>query len=166
MIQDILLASSALPAIYAPVKIGKFLYRDGGITDNLPIEPLYRKGIRNFIVIPLSPATKISYDEYPDAEFLVIKPGRSLGDDLTGTLDFTSYGAKIRMKLGYEDAVRTLTYLHSPESGQPGFEEQLTALADEDFRKIILEHGAKQVEKMINNDWKKLKNYLETVTGA
>ena len=164
--QDTLLASSALPAIYAPVKIGKYLYRDGGITDNLPIEPLYRKGIRNFIVIPLSPATEIPYDAYPNADFLVIRPGRSLGDDLTGTLDFTGEGAKLRMKLGYGDAVRTLTNLHSPESRQPGFEEQMSAPEDEDFRKMILEHGAKQVEKLINKDLKKLKTYLETVTGA
>lgn len=166
MMQDTLLASSALPAIYAPVKIGKYLYRDGGITDNLPIEPLYRKGIRNFIVIPLSPATEIPYDAYPNADFLVIRPGRSLGDDLTGTLDFTGEGAKLRMKLGYGDAVRTLTNLHSPESRQPGFEEQMSAPEDEDFRKMILEHGAKQVEKLINKDLKKLKTYLETVTGA
>lgn len=166
MIQDTLLASSALPAIYAPVKIGTYLYRDGGITDNLPIEPLYRKGMRNFIVIPLSPATEIPYDAYPNADFIVIRPSRSLGDDLTGTLDFTGYGANIRMKLGYEDAVRTLTYLHSPERNQPGFEERMSASADEDFGKIILEYGAEQVEKLINNDLKKLKNYLETVTGA
>ena len=166
MIQDTLLASSALPAIYAPVKIGDFIYRDGGITDNLPIEPLYRKGIRNFIVIPLSPATKIPYEEYPEAEFLVIKPSRSLGDDITGTLDFTGYGARIRMILGYEDAVRTLTYLHSPESGQPGFEDRMAAMAETVYRNIIMEHGAEQVEKLINNDLKKLKSYMEKVTGA
>ncbi len=70
------------------------------------------------------------------------------------------------MKLGYGDAVRTLTNLHSPESRQPGFEEQMSAPEDEDFRKMILEHGAKQVEKLINKDLKKLKTYLETVTGA
>ncbi|MCI8668105.1 MAG: patatin-like phospholipase family protein [Lachnospiraceae bacterium] len=166
MIQDTLLASSALPAIYAPVKIGEFLYRDGGITDNLPIEPLYRKGMRNFIVIPLSPVTEIPYEAYPNADFLIIKPSRSLGDDFTGTLDFTGYGAKIRMKLGYEDAVRTLTYLHSPESRQPEFEERMSALADEDFHKIILEYGTKQVEKLMKKDLKKIKNYLKTVTGA
>lgn len=54
-IKDALLASSALPVIYAPVLIDGKLYRDGGLKDNLPIEPLYREGIRHFIVIGLSP---------------------------------------------------------------------------------------------------------------
>lgn len=166
MIQDLLLASSALPTIYEPVKIGDSIYRDGGITDNLPIEPLYRDGIRNFIVIPLSAAKKIPYEEYPDADFVVIKPSHDLGDDITGTLDFTSYGAGIRMKLGYEDAVRTLSYFHSPESKQPGFEDKMASMAEAAYKRIIMEQRVVKTEKMIKKDMDKLRDYIEKVTGA
>lgn len=109
-IKDYLLATSALPIIYAPVEIDGKLYRDGGIKDNLPIYPLYKDGIRNFIVIGLSPNTKIFYEEYPDANFIFIKPHKSIGDFFDGTLDFSSRGARLRMELGYLDAVRELEY--------------------------------------------------------
>ncbi len=36
----LLSASSALPFIFSPVKIGDYTYVDGGITNNLPVEPL------------------------------------------------------------------------------------------------------------------------------
>ena len=39
-ITTLLAASSALPFIFSPVKIGKYTYVDGGITNNLPVEPL------------------------------------------------------------------------------------------------------------------------------
>ena len=39
----IISASSALPFIFKPVKIGGYVYVDGGIMDNLPVEPLLKK---------------------------------------------------------------------------------------------------------------------------
>ncbi len=166
MIQKIMLASSALPVIYEPVRIGDYLYRDGGLTDNFPIEPLYRDGIRNFIVIPLSTTKKIPYEEYPDAEFVVIRPSKDLGDEITGTLDFTSYGAKVRMKLGYADAVRTLTYLHSPESQTTGFENKIAAMAETDYQSIMLEQRVEKSETLIKNDMDKLNSYIDKVMGS
>lgn len=37
---DIVIASSSLPVVFPPVKIGNFHYVDGGILDNLPIRPI------------------------------------------------------------------------------------------------------------------------------
>lgn len=109
-IKNILLASSALPVIYSPVEIEGKMYRDGGIRDNMPIRPLYIEGIRNFIVVGLSTESKINYDLYPDAKFLFIKPRKSIGDFWDGTLDFTSRGARIRMEIGYMDAIREIEF--------------------------------------------------------
>lgn len=109
-IKKILLASSAMPIIYSPVEIDGKLYVDGGVKDNLPIKPLYIEGIRNFIVVGLSTETKINFEKYPDAKFLLIKPRKSIGDFWDGTLDFTSKGAKIRMEIGYIDAIRELEF--------------------------------------------------------
>ncbi|WP_457626021.1 patatin-like phospholipase family protein [Persephonella sp.] len=39
-IHRIVSASCALPFIFQPVKIGDYLYIDGGVMDNLPVEPL------------------------------------------------------------------------------------------------------------------------------
>jgi len=110
VVKDVLLASSALPIVYEPVKIGDYIYRDGGLTDNLPIKPLYDEGIRNFIVIMLSPNTKIAYDRFPNANFFEIRPSRDLGDLIRGTLDFSSTGANIRMEMGYTEAKRFIKY--------------------------------------------------------
>jgi len=43
-----LLGSCALPGIFEPVKFKNFLLLDGGITNNLPVEPVQNKGL--FIV--------------------------------------------------------------------------------------------------------------------
>ena len=109
-IKDYLLATSAIPIVYAPVEIDGKMYRDGGIKDNLPIKPLYDEGMRNFIVVALSHNTKISYEDFPDANFLFIRPHKSIGDFFDGTLDFSSRGAQLRMELGYLDGVREIEY--------------------------------------------------------
>lgn len=35
-----IIASSSIPVIFAPVKIGDYLYVDGGVIDNAPVEPI------------------------------------------------------------------------------------------------------------------------------
>ncbi len=110
-IKNILLASSAIPIIYSPVKIEGKLYRDGGLKDNLPIKPLYMEGIRNFIVVGLSTELNINLKKYPNSSFFIIKPRKSIGEFWDGTLDFSSYGAKIRIEIGYDDAMRELNKL-------------------------------------------------------
>ena len=53
-ISKIVLASSALPLVYEPVRIHHFEYRDGGCRDNTPCTPLIRSGFRKLIVVHLS----------------------------------------------------------------------------------------------------------------
>lgn len=113
-IKSILLASSALPFIYEPVIMNGITYKDGGLKDNLPVKPLYDIGIRKFIVIMLSDNVP-DMGRFPDAEFLIIRPYKDLGNTITGTLDFTKEGAKERMKLGYMDAVRAIKYYNDPD---------------------------------------------------
>lgn len=55
----IIQASMSIPVLFSPVKIGKGLYADGGIMDNLPVEPLI--GIcRRIIAVNISPLQKIT----------------------------------------------------------------------------------------------------------
>ncbi|UOU99723.1 patatin-like phospholipase family protein [Chryseobacterium daecheongense] len=54
-----LLASSSVPFVLPPVRIGEKLYVDGGVLDNLPIEPIIDKC--DFLIA--SHVNSISYDE-------------------------------------------------------------------------------------------------------
>lgn len=162
---QIVMASSAIPILYEPVKIGKYIYRDGGVTDNLPIKPLYQTGLRNFIVITLSMGTKVPVELYPDANFIIIRPSMDLGDRITGTMDFTSRGANIRMKLGYEDAVRTLKYLNSPEASEPGFQKRMMSLAELAYKNIMSEQVVQDTQTMIQRDMDKIEKYIEKYTS-
>jgi len=40
---EIVLASSSIPVLFKPQKINNTLYVDGGLTNNLPIEPIEQK---------------------------------------------------------------------------------------------------------------------------
>jgi NTE family protein len=158
-IKDILLASSALPFIYTPVQIGDRKYRDGGLTDNLPIEPLYGKGIRHFIVIGLSMDRKIDYDRYPDAEFVYIKPSAAIGDFWNGTLDFTPRGAKVRMNLGYADAKRVLEYSDKDMSDE-GVRGAYRITEQGDYDRIIFEYRKENIENQVNDDMDKINSLI------
>lgn len=159
--KQVLLASSALPIVYEPVKIGNYVYQDGGLTDNMPIKPLYDLGMRNIIVIMLSKNTKIPYNKYPDANFIEIRPSRDLGDLLNGTLDFTSKGAMIRMALGYSDANRYLTYYGSDIAGTPGFDIKMMEMADEDYRQILNTYHVDEIGEYIDNSVSNVQNYFD-----
>jgi len=55
------LASSSIPVLFSPVKIGDYLYSDGGIIDNIPIEPI-KNDCEKIIVVnitPLNPKEKL-----------------------------------------------------------------------------------------------------------
>ncbi|MBE0639630.1 MAG: patatin-like phospholipase family protein [Bacteroidales bacterium] len=54
----IIQASMSIPVLFSPVKIGQSLYADGGIMDNLPVEPLIGK-CRKIIAVNISPLQTI-----------------------------------------------------------------------------------------------------------
>lgn len=163
-IRDILLASSAIPIIYAPVRIDGNICRDGGLEDNMPISPLYIEGIRHFIVVGLSEETEIPYEKYPDAEFILIRPEESIGDFITGTLDFSKSGAKTRMELGYIDAIRRLEFAEEDMSSEiVRFRYQEAVRRD--YNKVFVENRKNNLEDMINSDMGKLNDIINKYMG-
>ncbi len=66
-------ASSAIPGVFPPVVIDEQLHVDGGVVDNLPIEPMYRYPVRHIIAISLSglETRKVDYLETPSAGMLI-----------------------------------------------------------------------------------------------
>ena len=51
---ETVLASSSIPILFSPVKLNNQLYVDGGLMDNIPIEPV-KNDCENLIVINISP---------------------------------------------------------------------------------------------------------------
>jgi NTE family protein len=51
---DIVVASSSIPILFSPVKLGEYLYVDGGTVDNLPIKPI-RRSCEKVIAVNISP---------------------------------------------------------------------------------------------------------------
>ena len=107
-ITSILLATSALPVIFDPIEIEDKTYVDGGIKNNIPIQPLYNEGFRNIIVVHLGRDEIIDLTLFPEANIIEILPQEDQGGFFNGTLDFTPEGAKRRIEQGYEDTVRIL----------------------------------------------------------
>ena len=118
-ILNILMASSALPFIFEDVRIDGTRYIDGGIKflgNNVPVEPLYRDGMRNFIVVYISDeklrkTEMIDPSDYPDAEITSVIPGKSaekLMEKPTSLLRFEKDYAKALIECGYCDAVSQL----------------------------------------------------------
>lgn len=105
-IVQILSASSAMPYIYERILYQGMELADGGLTDNVPVKPLYESGQKYIIVCGLNHAVKKNLDEFPDADFIEIYPSVSLGDTLDGTLNFSKDALRFRKMLGYKDAMR------------------------------------------------------------
>jgi NTE family protein len=54
LLSDIVQASSSIPVLFSPVKLGNSWYVDGGVIDNLPIKPV-RKICDKVIAVNISP---------------------------------------------------------------------------------------------------------------
>lgn len=106
-IKKILCASSALPFIFEPETIDNKEYIDGGfngIGDNVPIKPIYELNCEIIIVVHLSKQEKIDQNKYPKSKLYQIIPNKPLGGLFGGILDFSSRGARRRIKQGYLEA--------------------------------------------------------------
>lgn len=108
MVKKILLASSALPIIFDKEEIKGQYYIDGGIKDNVPIKPLYDRGLREFIVVHLGRDSLCAREQFKDANIIEIVPTKSQGDLLTGTLDFSRESSERRIEQGYNDTIKIL----------------------------------------------------------
>lgn len=108
-IASILLASSAIPLLFGTVEIDGREYVDGGLRDNVPIQPLYRIGCDVIIVLYLDRSQEIPRDLYPNCTLLPIVPQKDQGGILSGTLDFNPEAVKRRIAQGYEDTILLLS---------------------------------------------------------
>lgn len=120
-IKSILCATSAIPFVFPPEPIDGIEYVDGGIQkigDNIPIKILYEQGYKNILVVHLDTKARIDKAKFPNANIIEIRPEKSLGNAITGILDFSANGAKQRIELGYADAKRVILLYKSEISAK------------------------------------------------
>lgn len=119
-IKDYIIASAYFPAFKrAPINGHK--YMDGGIYDNMPINPLIRKGYDNITVLrtlSTMPHRKV-IDQSVKIQY--INPSEYLGR----TLDFSNNKIQHNIKLGYYDCLKQL-------DGLAGKKYYIYAAADKD----------------------------------
>ena len=101
------LASSAIPYIYAPVKIDKYFYHDG-YKDNVPIEILKKQGCDIIIVMGLNPNYLPSEEILKDIKVIDFTPPFLLGTSKFSSLDFKASNINFRIKNGYEVAKKII----------------------------------------------------------
>lgn len=144
-VRTLLLASSAIPHIYAPERyLGRDLM-DGSVTPegDLCIQPVYSQGHRELLAVSLKPQLSLYggssvgngnlVQQYPDCNFTIIKPLRPMGNLLTGTLNFAKDKIAARMEQGYADAKAAL----NGAKETPASSEEMNAILTEKMQKLF-----------------------------
>ena len=107
-IKKIFLATSALPAIYEPEEIDGRFYIDGGLVDNIPVQPLYGEGCEIIIIAHLGRDIMINRGDFPNTKIIEIFPSYMEEGVMKGTLNFSKETLKSRVRRGYDDTKNIL----------------------------------------------------------
>lgn len=107
-IKKILLATSAIPIIYDYEEIESTEYLDGGIADNVPIQPVYGENCDIIIVVHLAKESDIDKRLFPNTHIIEIIPTIMEDGLFEGTLNFDKDMSKRRMNIGYDDTIEMI----------------------------------------------------------
>lgn len=106
--KKIVLASASLPLIYDCTEVLGEKYIDGGIADNLPIQPVYGENCNIIIVVLLSKEAQVDRTLYPNSKLIVISPENLDENTITGILNLNTDAKRIRIIEGYNDTINKL----------------------------------------------------------
>lgn len=106
--KKIVLASASLPLIYDCTEVLGEKYIDGGIADNIPIQPVYGENCNIIIVVLLSKEVQVDRTIYPNSKLIVISPENLDENTITGTLNLNTDAKRIRIIEGYNDTINKL----------------------------------------------------------
>lgn len=160
--EKFLLASSAMPYIYPPEIIHGNVYRDGGLSDNVPVFPMTSVGADKLIVVKLEPDDKVDTSLYSKFnEVVEIVPSREIGDLFDGTLEFNNKNVDFRILLGYYDTLRTFSLRMYRLNGIPTDPAEKKRREDADYEKIIAALKRKRTLSSAGSNIDKLKDFLD-----
>ncbi|WP_158011766.1 patatin-like phospholipase family protein [Salinivibrio sp. IB282] len=103
IVEDILLASSAIPFLFPRQTVNGKQYWDGFLVDNTPIKPLLDDGCDIIISVFLNRMEVLPKKDFNNCKIIPIYPQ----SDIKGALNFTS--SKDKMQCGFEDAMKLLS---------------------------------------------------------
>ncbi len=111
--KDALLASAAIPLLFAPKKVNDTPYSDGGLggwqkmQGNTPITPLLEAGCNMVIVTHLSDGSLWSRQDFPDATILEIRPQSNISREglVPDVLGFDAEKIPSWIEQGYVDTI-------------------------------------------------------------
>ena len=106
--KKIVLASASLPLIYDSTEVLGEKYIDGGISDNVPIQPVYGEKCDIIIVILLSKDAQIDRSLYPNSRLIIIAPENLAENTITGTLNLDTDAKRVRIIEGYNDTLNKI----------------------------------------------------------
>ena len=106
--KKIVLASASLPLIYDCTEVLGEKYIDGGIADNIPIQPVYGENCNIIIVVLLSKEAQVDRTLYPNSKLIVISPENLDENTITGTLNLNTDAKRIRIIEGHNDTINKL----------------------------------------------------------
>lgn len=109
-----LLASSAIPLAYPPIKLDGMHYYDGGCVDNIPVRPLQDRNLDLIIVVNIEGAAT-PFDlmsMHPYANILEIKPFKPLGG-MMSAMQFDEDFIQSCFSHGYSQGCDIFRYLRS-----------------------------------------------------
>lgn len=160
---QVLLASSALPAIYPTVNVDGENMLDGGLTDNVPIRPLIEEAeCENLIIVMCG--MDYEYDLYLASrakEIIEIRPSKNIGELLDGTLDFGGRSISFRMQLGFYDTLRVFDMLERKEMGLPYTEQERLQSEKRDYDNIITALNAEKAVSRVESSRSQFNSILE-----
>ena len=106
--KKIVLASASLPLIYDCTEVLGEKYIDGGIADNIPIQPVYGENCNIIIVVLLSKEAQVDRTLYPNSKLIVISPENLDENTITGTLNLNTDAKRIRIIEVQNDTINKL----------------------------------------------------------
>ena len=106
--KKIVLASASLPLIYDCTEVLGEKYIDGGIADNIPIQPVYGENCNIIIVVLLSKEVQVDRTLYPNSKLIVISPENLDENTITGILNLNTDAKWMRIIEGYNDTINKL----------------------------------------------------------
>ena len=106
--KKIVLASASLPSIYDCTEVLGEKYIDGGIADNIPIQPVYGENCNIIIVVLLSKEAQVDRTLYPNSKLIVISPENLDENTITGILNLNTDAKRMRIIEGYNDTINKL----------------------------------------------------------
>lgn len=106
--KKIVLASASLPLIYDSTEVLGEKYIDGGIADNVLIQPVYGEKCDIIIVVLLSKDGQIDRSLYPNSRLIIIAPENLVENAITGTLNLDTDAKRVRIIEGYNDTINKI----------------------------------------------------------